>query len=168
MLKTIFYLFFIVLLSNNVFSKEISISLKQRTEKALEDQLSCKNPPEPGKAIRAMISNGIIKETDLGYDGIPIFTPTIELVVFGKRVTYIAGWEFDEKEGVKEPFSRGPGTAPPVFIAVSLDSKLSDINYKEHRVSGVDGTPEGSIEKGSLNIIDSKEEKQGITIHCYK
>ncbi len=131
---------------------------------ALENQLLCKNSPEPGKAIRAMLKNGLLKETDFGGDGIPVFAPTNNISVFGHNVTFVAGWEADEN-GVSAPFSRGPGTAPPLHIAVSFNAKPADLPYKEHRVEGSDGVATGSyssIDAGSLNLTDS-----GSTITCY-
>ena len=133
--------------------------------KALEDQLACIKSPDPGTAIRAMVKNGLLKDTDDGADGIPVFAPTAPLTVFGKRVTFVAGWQAESDGSVKKPFWRGPGTAPPRHIAVSVDAKPSDIAYKPREVRDADGSMEGSyssIEAGSLDYSDG-----GSTITCY-
>lgn len=135
------------------------------TAKALEDQLACTKSPEPGVAIRAMIKNGLLQDTDFGEDGVPVLKPTAPLTVYGKRVTFVAGWQIEANGSVREPFGRGPGTAPPHHIAVSFDAKPSDIPYKEHAINGVDGTLVGShssIEAGSLD-----NSAGGSTITCY-
>ena len=133
--------------------------------KALEDQLACTKSPDPGAAIRAMVKNGLLKDTDNGADGIPVFAPTAPLTVYGKRVTFVAGWQAEPDGSVKKPFWRGPGTAPPHHIAVSLDANPSDIAYKPREVRDADGTMVGSyssVEAGSLDYSDG-----GSTITCY-
>ena len=128
-----------------------SMDLSHATAKALEDQLACIRPPEPGIAIRAMIKNGFLKETDYGADGIPVFGLAKPMTVYGKKVTFVAGWQAETDGSVKEPFWRGPGTAPPLHIAVSVDAKPSEIANKAL-----------SIEAGSLDLSDN-----GSTISCY-
>lgn len=133
--------------------------------KALEDQLACTKSPDPGTAIRAMVKNGLLKDTDNGADGIPVFAPTSPLTVYGKRVTFVAGWQSEPDGSVKKPFWRGPGTAPPHHIAVSVDAKPSEIVYKPREVRDADGTMVGSyssVETGSLDYSDG-----GSTITCY-
>lgn len=135
------------------------------TAKALEDQLECNKSPEPGVAIRTMIANGLLKDTDGGADGVPVLVPTTPLIVYGKRVTFVAGWQAEVNGSIKKPFRRGPGSAPPHHIAVSFDARPSDIPYKEHKISGADGTLVGSfssIEAGSLD-----NSAGGSTITCY-
>lgn len=132
--------------------------------KALEDQLACLNPPKPGQAIRAMLANGLIRRTKFGADGSPVFAPTGDLYVHGKRVTFITGWEM-EGEAVKAPFWRGPGTSPPLFFAVTLDAAPRDIPYTARG----DRRPDGSIE-GSFSSIGPANEyysRSGTVITCH-
>ncbi len=140
-------------------------TLANASAKALEDQLACTKSPDPGTAIRAMIKNGLLKKTDNGGDGIPVFAPTAPLTVYGKRVTFVAGWQAESDGSVKKPFRRGPGTAPPHHIAVSVDAKPSDIAYKPREVRDADGAMVGShssVEASSLDYSDD-----GSTITCY-
>lgn len=141
-------------------------SLANASAKALEDQLACSTSPDAGAAIRAMLENGLLKRTDNGADGIPVLAPTVPLTVYGKRVTFVAGWQGEPDGSAKEPFWRGPGTAPPHHIAVSVDAELTDIAYQPREVKDADGTMVGSysiIEAGSLDYSDA-----GSTITCYE
>ena len=140
-------------------------SLTNASAKALEDQLACSSSPDAGAAIRAMLENGLLKRTDNGADGIPVLAPTVSLTVYGKRVTFVAGWQGEPDGSVKEPFWRGPGTAPPHHIAVSVDAEPTEIAYQPRQVRDADGTMAGSfstIEAGSLDYSDA-----GSTITCY-
>lgn len=86
--------------------------------KLLEAQMECKSTPEPGQVIRAMLEQGLLVETEDITDGIPILKPTQTLIVYGKAVTFIAGWQEEEDGSVKEPFIRLPfGTAPPRHLS---------------------------------------------------
>ena len=139
-----------LLFSNYIFSKDFKNNeLKHKTIKALEDQLTCNKPPEPGIAIRAMIKNGFIKVNGVS-DGIAELIPSTELLVFGKKVIYISGYQDDGKT----PFFYSPGTQSPVFISVYLESTLSSISYK--------ATTNSSIENG-----DQYEKKSGVKITCF-
>jgi hypothetical protein len=139
-------------------------ALLASTGKALEDQLACLAQPKPALAIRAMMRNGLVQETQFGSDGIPVFRPKGNLVVFGKRVLFIAGWEM-EGDRVREPFSRGPGTSPPLHIQAILDAAPADVPYKEHMVRGSDGTAIGSF--SSIKPTSEFYTKGGTTITCY-
>ena len=165
-LYSVFMLFFLFD-TNLVFANESKVShLKTKTISALEDQLSCIKSPHTGQAIRAMLSNGFIKEVDLGYDGIPIFIPTSELKVFGHKILYIAGWEREADGKIKAPFWRGPGTSPPIFIAVTLEATLTDVAYKEHTLNEERNNAYSTIKKDSVNFEDV-DMSHLTTITCY-
>ncbi|MBK8639966.1 MAG: SEL1-like repeat protein [Chromatiaceae bacterium] len=134
------------------------------TAKALEDQLACLNNPEPGKAIRAMLANGTFKLTEFKGDGIPVLAPTSEIRVYGKRVKFVSGWEI-ERDGVRDPFSRGPGTAPPLFIEVIFDAKPSEINYSIRQIRGADNRLQYPY--STMDQANEYYEKIGTTITCY-
>jgi len=156
-----------LLYSTSLFANEVKTdTLKTKTVQALEDQLSCRVSPQPGKALRAMLNNHFIKETDLGYDGIPVFIPTSDLKVFGHKVLYLSGWTLEANGDLKPPFSIGPGTAPPVFISVTLDAKLTNVNYKEQPLNAARDNAFSTIEKDSINFED-RNISHRTTITCY-
>ena len=98
--------------------------------RALEDQLRCASNPEPGKALLALIANGLITEpTEFG-DGVPTLLPRGELKVFGHNVVSVHGFEEDPKGRAKDLFPRGPGTSPGHFISIVLDAQPSSVDYK--------------------------------------
>lgn len=154
----------IISISTHVaFAKDTAV-LFLSAGKALEDQLTCLNPPRPGLAIRAMIANGLIKKTKFDADGSPIFAPTGGLYVFGKRVTFLTGWEM-EGDTLRAPFWRGPGTSPPTFLSVTLDTTPEDVSYTEHSIRGADGVIVGSF--STIEPTNEYYSHEGTTITCY-
>jgi hypothetical protein len=138
-------------------------ALMASTGKALEDQLACLAPAKLGLAFRAMLRNGLIEETDFGSDGIPEFRSKGGLAVFGKRVLLLSGWQ-EEGDRVLKPFYRAPGTAPPRFIAMTVDAAPADVPFRTHQGQQVPGVPFGpssSIEAANENYM-----KRGTTITC--
>ncbi|MET4131994.1 hypothetical protein ABIE62_001117 [Porphyrobacter sp. MBR-155] len=92
---------------------------------ALENQLSCRTLPEAAIAIRAMLKNKIIREIEGGGDGSVVFQPTASMRVFDLPVVSVTGWQMDDN-GAMKPFYRGPGTAPPNFISVSVRATMDE------------------------------------------
>ena len=134
-------------------------------QNVLENQLGCGLPPNPS-IIRIRFELGFLRSTVHGSDGVPVLAPTIPLTLFGKRVTFMAGWGPEPDGSFKEPFSRGPGTAPPVHIAVSLDALPAEVAYKETESLDSDGLPfysHSSIKEGTLDGSNA-----GSTITCYE
>ncbi len=134
-------------------------------EKALEDQLACLSPPDPGTAIRSMLKNGLLELTNNGGDGIPVLKPTKQLMLYGKPVVFIAGWKSEPDGTVRYPFTRNAGSAPPTHLAASFKEDPAEIPYKEHEVSDDEGHLVGSfssIASGQLDYSDG-----GSTITCY-
>lgn len=152
------------ILAANPSSAEDKAALFTSTGKALEDQLACLKPPKPASAIRAMMRNGIIAKTKFGADGSPVFRPIGDLQVFGAKVLFVTGWEM-EGDRVREPFSRGPGTAPPLFLSVVVDALPANVPYREHMVRGSDGVAVGSF--SSVEATREYYAKSGTTITCY-
>jgi hypothetical protein len=92
-----------------------------RTEAALLSQLSCTSPPEAGIAVRAMMRNGLIRATDDGGDGVIVFEPTRRFLLLGFPVVRLEGWQQNPRGfGAVAPFGRGPGTAPPNYLSVTV------------------------------------------------
>ena len=145
-------------------SAEDKAALFASTGKALEDQLACLKPPKPALAIRTMLRNGLIAKTNFGADGSPVFRPTGDLQVFGAKVLFVTGWEM-EGDRVREPFWRGPGTAPPLFLSVVVDAVPPNVPYREHVIRGSDGVAVGSF--SSMEVTREYYAKSGTTITCY-
>jgi hypothetical protein len=141
--------------------------LLQATEQALEEQLRCRNQPDPGRAIRAMMANGFLKETDNRADGIPVLETTVDLRVFGQKVLYIEGWSWDPDGELRAPFTRGPGTAPPRFISVVLAAnKIADVEYVPHTAREANGhaiRPFSRIDVNDAYYLD----RDHVSITCY-
>jgi hypothetical protein len=139
-------------------------SLRPRVGKALEDQLACLKSPTPASAIRSMLADGLIFRTKFAADGSPVFAPTGDIYVYGSRVRFITGWE-QEGGRAKSPFWRGPGTAPPLFLQVTLEMPLPAIRYTPHEVRGSDGIVQGSY--STIAPADEYYIHSGTTITCY-
>lgn len=152
------------LLATGSSSAEDKAVLFASTGKALEDQLACLKPPKPALAIRAMMRNGLVARTAFGADGSPVFRPTGDLQVFGAKVLFVTGWEM-EGDRVREPFWRGPGTTPPLFLSVVVDALPANVPYREHVVRGSDGVAVGSF--SSMEAAREHYAKSGTTIICY-
>lgn len=99
----------------------------ERTEEALLDQISCRQPPEAGFAITAMIKNGLLRETAGGGDGSPVFVPTKAMQFLGFSISGVTGWQPGPNGEPVRPFFRGPGVAPRNFIAVSVHGDIEDV-----------------------------------------
>lgn len=119
-------------------ANESSVSQKElrRTAsiKALEAQLRCRENPEPGKAILALMDNGLLAKPTEWEDGVPTLTPIGEFRLFGHKVVSVSGFEDNNPKGRSaELFPRGPGTSPGYFISVVLDAKPKGVDYEEIR-----------------------------------
>jgi hypothetical protein len=140
-------------------------SLRAKAGKALEDQLACLKSPRPALAIRSLLANGLIARTKFAADGSPVFAPTGDVYVYGSRMLFITGWEAEGGK-VKSPFWRGPGTAPPLFLQVTLEMPLPAIRYTPHEVRGSDGIVQGSY--STIAPADEYYIHSGTTITCYR
>ena len=99
----------------------------ERTEAALYDQIKCEEPPQAGVAMTAMIHNGLIRETDDGGDGIVLFVPRRSVKLLGFEIVRLGGWQPGKEGGAMPPFARGPGTAPPNHIAVTVRASAPEV-----------------------------------------
>lgn len=109
-----------------VGNRSVTLTKIDSTELALTDQLACREPPQAAVAVRAMLNNGMLQETDDGGDGSIVFVPIRPLEVFGMPVVRMTGWQADPAGGAMSPFLRGPGTAPPNFISVTVRGTLAE------------------------------------------
>ncbi len=55
-------------------------------------------------------------------DGVPSFRPLGPLTLFGLRVITIEGWNHTGRM-----FARGPGTAPPVHVGITVEGGEKEI-----------------------------------------
>ena len=134
------------------WSPELAIAIG----KSLQDQLGCKEKPEPGKVLRALRTNGVIEKPSASVDGMNIFPTKREISVFGQRVLEVTGWESSPDKSL---FWRGPGTAPPHHIVAVVEGDLDSVKRKVANVSG--SGP--SVSKTTL----STSSKPAIEIACY-
>ena len=96
-------------------------------EKALLDQISCKSPPQAGVAMSAMLRQHLIARTDDGGDGIRLFVPVSQMSMLGYPIVRLSGWQADPEGGAMKPFERGPGTAPPNHISITLKASETEV-----------------------------------------
>lgn len=152
------------------------LTLVQRTERAIFDQIKCEEPPAAGIALSAMLRNMLITRTDDGGDGIVLFVPKKPLHLLGYEIVRLGGWQPAEDGGAMPPFWRGPGTAPPNHLSITVRAsaeqvrrKLDDLGVRqgqyvqdEHRfIAGP------VVEKGDYSDVPVKEPLQGVaTITC--
>ena len=124
--------------------------------KALQDQLGCKEKPEPGKALRALRARGVIDKPSLAIDGMNIFPTKRKFFVFGQRVLEVTGWESSPD---KTLFWRGPGTAPSRHIVAIVEGDVENVKRSVAKVSGA----KVSVTKTTL----SNSKKPAVEIICY-
>ena len=148
--------------SRNSTKSETALSTMDRTELAIFDQISCKKPPEAAIAIRAMIRNGIIKDSGAGADGSPYYVPMKPLKMLGFSIVRITGWQADKDFIPMKPFGRGPGTLPPNFFAISVAGDIGEVRDKL-RQANLDKSV--SVEDGDMGI--ESPVSPGATLTCY-
>lgn len=144
--------------------------VRRATAKALEDQLRCFGPPQPGKAIRAMLTNRILIESEHGGgDGVALLEAQTDLRLFGRRLLLVSGWGMEDDGRVYAPFARVPGTPPPTFFGVTLEGGPKDLNYQPRQKGAGTGDPDlptssSRVIAGSLD--DEADQDNSTTIIC--
>jgi hypothetical protein len=104
--------------------REASAQTNDKFSTALETQLSCKETPEPSRAIGALIRAGIIERSAyISIDSINYFRVRRPLTVWGIKVVSVFGFASNPRI-----FRRGPGTAP--FITLGVVVSVSEANVK--------------------------------------
>jgi hypothetical protein len=98
-----------------------------RTEAALLDQIRCDAAPQPALAMSAMLRNRLIRRTNYGVDGMEIFVPARPLRLMGFEIVRLAGWQGRGDGEALPPFWRGPGTAPPEHIAITVRASAGEV-----------------------------------------
>lgn len=130
--------------TNDAISKEANETAPEnlatvKIGNALFEQIKCIRPPEASIAVSSMLKNHLIARTNDGGDGIGVFVPIKAMKLLGFDVVRLAGWDSEPDAEGGNPFSRGPGTAPPNHISITLKASASDVR---HRLSNL-GIAEG-------------------------
>jgi hypothetical protein len=99
-----------------------SQSLIDRTEEALVEQVRCDQPPQPARAINAMLRNKLIRYAD-NEDMVYMFVPTKPLRFLGLPIKLVSG--FDDKPFHGVPDSRLFTTAPPISFEIDVAAPAS-------------------------------------------
>lgn len=100
--------------------------LEEKYSVALESQISCRQSPEPAKAIRSLQSAGILEQRDyFNIDSYNYFKVKKSLTVFGFKVVAVFG--FDHNPQI---FRRGPGTAPPIALGIVVPNSVAEVKSK--------------------------------------
>lgn len=131
--------------------------LDERVSAALQDQLKCEGPPEPGKALRALKSMGFIgaKPKEV-VDGMTVWSFVKPVTIFGYKAVHITGWE-DKPDGVF--FWRAPGTAPGSHLTVVVEGDAKVVDAYMKRTVG----ETSRVERDALNTNG----KPTAAITCY-
>ena len=129
-------------------------SLAQTNDKfssALESQLSCKNAPEPAKAIGALQRAEMIERRSyFVIDSVNYFRVRRPLTVWGFKVVSVFGFAFSPRI-----FDRGPGTAPPLTLGVVIPDSEANVKAK---LLGL-GLEHISVQRAAELDFDSKRTK---------
>ena len=111
---------------------------KEAAEQVLFAQLSCRQPAQAGIVISAMLRSQTLRKTEGGGDGIRLFAPAKPMTFLGHEVVRLGGWQANPSGGAMAPFSRGPGTAPPNHISVTVRGTVEQLRHQFARL----GVPE--------------------------
>ena len=126
---------------------------------ALESQLSCKNTPEPAKAIGALQRAGIIeRRTYINIDSMNYFHVRQPVTVWGFKVVSVFGFDFNPRI-----FERGPGTAP--YITLGVVVPVSERNVKA-KLSSL-GLENIAVGRAAELELDSKRIKSSVLTEIY-
>lgn len=125
-------LFFYLLLCVILFGKANAQDQSKRPDAnskysaALEDQISCKQEPNPAKAIRALQQVAVIEKAHyLNSDSISYFRAKQPITIWGLRISSVFGYAPDARI-----FQRGPGTASPITIGVLVPYPVATVKAK--------------------------------------
>jgi hypothetical protein len=113
--------------------------LIDRTKAALFDQLKCQYKPQVGRAINAMLNNGLVRYVD-NESGIYLFKPTVPMTFLGLKVNHISGFDLDERF-YNVPASRMLGTAPPVFLEIDVAASVSELRRRALSAGLIEAVP---------------------------
>jgi hypothetical protein len=91
-----------------------AVSAPSTAVAALAKAMSCRGMTKPEKVLEGLQREGFIGEVPVDFtDGMPTYRVLKPLRILGLNVEYVKGWDYAGRL-----FSRGPGTAPGVWIEV--------------------------------------------------
>jgi hypothetical protein len=122
-----------------------------RTEIALTEQIGCTSRPQVGRAINAMLKNGLILYV-ANESGSYLFAPNVPLNFLGLPIRHIAG--FDREVAFRGvPYSRMIGTAPPQFLQLDIEAPADELKKRALGAGMVEAIP--SEDKMGFAVEDS-------------
>jgi hypothetical protein len=131
----------------------------------LEKAIACTAAVKPETVLRALQREKLIGATPANnLDGIPTFVVIKPLRIEGLAVKFVEGWDYEGKL-----FSRGPGTSPGVFVAITVagDRKTVDERFPEVRIDGDDGHAEFlRYTNAHIQAYDGKPHAGLVSVTC--
>jgi hypothetical protein len=116
--------------SNQSGSAIETVDVTALSDRAIEDQMSCRSSPSPRKALMALLKNKQIKESGDGWDGAEYYKPTRPMKLFGFSVLRITGWDQSPHRGKDIFWYAGSGTAPPTHIEVKVRGGQEEVKQE--------------------------------------
>jgi hypothetical protein len=139
--------------------QEASPQTSDKFSTALESQLSCKNTPEPAKAVGALQRAGIIERRSYNnIDSMNYFRVRQPFTVWGFKVVSVFGFDFNPRI-----FERGPGTAPPITLGVVVPVSESSVKSKLLSL----GLEHIHVQRAAELDLDSKRTKSSVLTEVY-
>jgi hypothetical protein len=149
-----------VLLFLVILNQEARAQTNEKFSTALESQVSCKETPDPARAISALQKAGIIQRRSyLNVDSLNYFRVRRPLTVWGFKVVSVFGFAFNPRI-----FERGPGTAPPITLGVVVPVSEATVRARLLRL----GFEHIGVQRAEELDIDLKNTKSSVLteIHC--
>ena len=110
--------------ASGVFAQGNSRSKKYESQ--LEQMLTCKSNPKPGKFLIELHRTGFISRTYTVVDTISYFKLGRPIKVWDVSPVAVFGWQ----GGYEKFFERGPGTSPPEMIGIVVREPMGDVKTK--------------------------------------
>lgn len=108
-------------------------------EARLADQLECTGALAPARTVRTLLAAKIVRNTGNTIDGSSRFEPTVPLRFGPFNIVHLTGWEGTPELAGRKPFTRGPGTAPPTFLQITVRGAPAAVaRYLRRSKSGSD------------------------------
>ena len=124
--KIAFYLFLTLTLTANVTAQRNADPSNQNFADALEAQISCRQKPQPSKAIRALQRAGFLARRPYNsVDSVNYFRIKKPLNVWGFNVYSVLGFDNNPKL-----FERGPGTSPGILLGIVVPYPVEEVKAK--------------------------------------
>ena len=141
------------------YNQEASTRTSDKFSAALESQLTCRNAPEPARAIGALQRTGIIERRSyLNLDSLNYFHVRKPLTIWGFKVVSVFGFDFNPRL-----FERGPGTAPAITLGVVVSASLTTVKSTFKRL-GLENT---NVQRAAQSELDAKSTKSSVLTDIY-